>query len=253
MSLREESTSPLAPLVFLHIPKTAGQSLIESLKEHFPASDSLALYVPLLPVDGFEYKQNVLSSPSLIVGHFSYGLPNRILGNLSYRYITFLRHPYARVISQYMFDRDYYFDSSLEYDQSFKEEIFSLSPICFIEKIKIWTYDNCLTRMISGVGGSLPVGYIDLSILEIAKGNLENFFFVGFQESYQDSLQELELKLGIKITENSKNRIQVERIKEILTKDEISQISKPSDRNKYDLELYNWAIKNYFIKNKGNE
>ena len=37
MSLREESTSPLAPLVFLHIPKTAGKfvgkCITESLKE----------------------------------------------------------------------------------------------------------------------------------------------------------------------------------------------------------------------------
>ena len=248
MNYIEEFANYSPPLVLLHIPKTAGQALIVSLLKNYSPSDSLALYLPPDPVEGFEYQLGSTKAPRFIAGHFSYGVPERVVGMMAYRYITFLRHPYARIISQYLFDRDYFFNSTLEFEQTTKEQIFSIEPVTFINENNLVTHDNFMTRMVSGIGSSIPLGGIDSAVLEMAKTNLSKFFFIGFQEHYADSVEKMGGKLGIKLKENQKNKVRADLLNEVMNDDIIKKISKPSDRNIFDLQLYYWALQNFYLR-----
>jgi hypothetical protein len=244
------------PLVYLHIPKTAGQALIATLCKYFPPSDALALYLEsnemISSMSGFEYKLGTPVMPRLIVGHFNYGVPQRILGHMAYRWITFLRHPYTRTLSNYFFDRDYLFNSELENERNLKEFIFSVNPESYINEVNDWKYDNCMTRMLAGVGATVPLGCIDHSILDMAKINLSTFFYVGFQENYSNSLMNLGKKIGISnIVEFKKNQMCQKTIKESGHLNELNVFSIPTERNIFDLQLYYWALQKFELNTTG--
>lgn len=65
--------------------------------------------------------------PRLISGHISCGVPERLMGG-AYRWITILRNQFNKNVSNYLYDRDYYFSSSLSHDLTNKNLIFSKSP-----------------------------------------------------------------------------------------------------------------------------
>ncbi len=229
-----------ATLVYLHIPKTAGQSLLATLERIYTVFGMYKIY-PLAYVS--EDEELPTETPRLIVGHFSYGLPCRIFGNIPFRWVTFLRNPSARLISQYRFDCDYFFASELANDEANRNLIFSVPPGEFIKRSRLWTYDNCMTRMLSGVGGTVPFGEMDRSILEMAKNNLSRFFFVGFQENFKAGTEKLAEKCGFPyFNVGHKN---VSREENVIKEFDINELSELSNLNVFDFELYYWAAERF--------
>lgn len=255
MNYLDEVSGYAPPLVYLHIPKTAGQALIETLCMCYPPSDALALYIEptakLSIMSGFEYKLGSFIPPRLVVGHFNYGVPQRILGMIAYRWITFLRHPYARTRSNYFFDRDYFFSSEVESERNLKDFIFSVSPKTYVNEANNWIYDNCMTRMLAGVGATVPLGCMDSSLLEMAKINLSTFFYVGFQEHFSICLTDLGKKIGIpNLIEFKKNQMRSKITEEFETENGLNDFSTPTERNIFDLQLYYWALHRFKFSSK---
>ncbi|WP_426033062.1 sulfotransferase family 2 domain-containing protein [Caulobacter sp. DWP3-1-3b2] len=85
------------PLVFIHVPKTAGTALVSELAHVFPNA---------LNFDAFriaEFADDIRAGRyDFLTGHYSYTEFVRHCG-ADYRFMTFLRDPVERVISDYFY------------------------------------------------------------------------------------------------------------------------------------------------------
>lgn len=182
-----------APVVlFLHIPKAAGQTLGEFVYEQCragePRADDLLnagvaylnygfLKEPGLPVPA--HVRTLLKRPDLraVIGHFWFGLHEHVAGPASY--ITVLRNPVERVVSLY-----YY--AQLHQAMSLEE---------FLAKPPFKEVDNDQTRRIAGVDPEL--GGCTTATLDAARENLRRrFAVVGTTEQFDETMVLLKRKLG---------------------------------------------------------
>ncbi|NQV55355.1 MAG: sulfotransferase family 2 domain-containing protein [Rhodospirillales bacterium] len=87
--------------LFLHIHKTAGTTLRYIVDQQF-GPENVITYCNQPSIQLLENLDAMLTThPNYraVIGHFKYGLHKKVSGPT--RYITFLRHPVARTISQY--------------------------------------------------------------------------------------------------------------------------------------------------------
>lgn len=166
-----------ATVAFLHIPKCAGQSILAAFQELYPARD-IARYYP--PDDIVRQ----LEQPRFISGHFIHGYQHAL--SRSVRSITILRHPIARLKSQLLFDRDvFYSDFGQRYPDIAGVFATTTNAYEIMETTKLWTYDNCIVRMLSGVGNTVPYGHLSNAHVEMAKRNLQAYEIVGFADAIE--------------------------------------------------------------------
>src|SRR5271155_2663578 len=90
------------PVVFLHIPKTAGTTLTHILQRSHPArlvckSTGMPEQLDAL----MEMPAEARAALSLVTGHFPYGIHRHFARPVTY--VTFLRRPVDRVISAYYY------------------------------------------------------------------------------------------------------------------------------------------------------
>ncbi len=95
--------SPEDCVVFLHIPKTAGSTLSTALVMNYSPQQTIRLDLINRPVAEIEkeIRPEALSEARLVRGHLSYGVHRYIPRPC--HYITVLREPIARAISDYKF------------------------------------------------------------------------------------------------------------------------------------------------------
>jgi hypothetical protein len=94
--------STLEPFyLFLHIPKTAGTTFRQIVDKQYGFKNVLTYYNQNSEqlLDNLEQLLIVKPNYKALMGHFHYGLHKRI--SFPTTYITFIRHPIARTISQY--------------------------------------------------------------------------------------------------------------------------------------------------------
>ncbi len=162
--------------VFIHIPKTAGTTLATYLEDAY-AMDRICSVRLHNQLEDLALKRN-LAGYDLLCGHFFYGW---FLENANFttdtRYVTVLREPLKRAVSMYHHwmrepARTYRYVSPLISDAN--AQCMFLSPLS--------------TR---------AAHYSMRDHLEAAKQALSNFFFVGIQERFGESLELLHQTLGI--------------------------------------------------------
>ena len=93
------------PLVFLHVPKTAGTSFIELLSRNFAAGEVLRvtdIHRPVSEIAG-DIDVALAEGKRLICGHFPYAAVAHLHGEVDI--VTMLRDPVARIVSLYKFWR----------------------------------------------------------------------------------------------------------------------------------------------------
>jgi hypothetical protein len=227
----EERTSPI--VLFLHIPKAAGQTLgeyiynqscieggyEEGLMKNGVAYLDYGFFKTGAPVP--EYVPELMRRNDLraVIGHFQFGLHEFVPTTSTY--ITVLRNPVDRVASLYFYAK--------LADQMSLEE-FALTP-------PFKEVDNDQTRRISGIDP--PIGECTRAMLDQARENLRRHFsVVGTTERFDEMLPLLKRKFDWSRDVVSYPRnVNAERPRS-LPQPAIDAIRK---RNELDFELWEYA------------
>jgi hypothetical protein len=222
-------------IIFLHVQKTGGTTLDFLLRAHFADTTKIQ------PV--FKGDYSIFNGPNLppyISGHFGYELAKENFSPAFF--LTILRHPISRLISQYRsFKKPSNFDDN--WREGVSEEHLEIMKFChrasfeeFLEcdhPLVLGHTDNVYLRCFSNhnVGCRLTS----------AKKNIRTIDFVGFYERWVSDVTDLCFKLGISPFEGA---LQVhlnksEKYPATLTSQNKGLVY---DRVGEDIELYHWAL-----------
>ena len=173
-------------LIFLHIPKTAGTTFSTVLfRQYAPQacfyrtgnkiSDSLDELAGL--------PENARQSLELIyILHAGFGIHHLLPTPSSY--VSFLREPWSRLISDY-------FHACRNSDHSFYAHAQAGATIddFVFHRLKKQGLTNPMTRFISGINPYQPFHSLPVNALDVAIDNIERHFgFLGLTEQYDESL-----------------------------------------------------------------
>ena len=185
------------PVIFLHIPKTAGTTLHRIIERQY-SPEQIVSFGPDAhqSVEAFKaLSEKRRAQIRMLKGHMGFGL-HRYLPTGSRCgqavYFTLMRDPVERVISHYhhvLREPNHYLYPYTEDGQ--------LGLADFLKTKVPIMLANGQTRLISGVWGEVPFGECDAEILEIAKENIrEHFVLVGLTERFDETLYLLSCILG---------------------------------------------------------
>jgi hypothetical protein len=180
-----------SPVIFLHIPKTAGMSLRGLMVKNYRAGPHFNT-----GLNGFTSRDwqgcldRLRAMPaskqcafSAFKGHMPFGLHEAVLQPL--RYITFLRKPVERAVSHYRHLSEMHFDIPSPNLIDPSQPAWNLDGCSILSQ----SFDNAQTRLLAAVDPALPLGECTGEHLRIAKANLDSHFaFVGLVEHFDLSL-----------------------------------------------------------------
>lgn len=183
-------TAAAAPLIFLHLPKTAGTTFDAVLSRQFRPEqihmlrserwlETLAAF-PSLPLAQRE-------AIRLLKGHQPFGLHVHLAPGA--RYLTVLRDPVARVVSHYRYvvaTRHPRFYPRIEAE--------GLDLHGYVTRHPSGELENGQTRWLSGRLDDAPLDETDLA--RARRHLAEHFAWVGVAERFDESLVELALRQG---------------------------------------------------------
>jgi hypothetical protein len=231
------------PVIFLHIPKTAGTTFHTILRKQYGQSSTAAVRAFTQEdlkdrLDALKAKTDGAKSLEVVSGHMIFGAHRHL--SSSFRYLTFMREPVSRVISDY-----YYVQRTPDHDfyDPVVTESYSLAD--YVESgITIYT-DNVQTRMIAGVGRDLAFGECTDDVLNQALENLdEHFAGVGITERFDESITLIQRKLGWSVPMyKTRNRTKKRPDREDISESTRSLIR---EHNALDIELYNEAEERFY-------
>lgn len=223
-------------VIFLHLVKTAGTTLNQVLDREY--ANILSFYIAKESKELFEgFKEKLKNNNAgLIRGHFEFGWHAFL--TRPFVYITLLREPVARVISEY-----YYILGKTDhplYDQV------AAKNLSIADFVKNWKHPDVQTRKISGLtfakNSGIPqnIEINDRNMLKIAKENLDKYFaVVGLTEKFDETLILLKREFGwdwpFYTRKNvTRNKVARENIP-------ASTIEIIKEYNQLDIELYEYA------------
>jgi hypothetical protein len=220
-TLARNSTSLLLPrpLLFVHVPKTAGSTLAQVFKNNVPKDKYYHFWshprVNELPK---------VNDKEVIFGHFRYGL-HFYLPNQTATYATMLRDPVERVVSYYHFHLQDTKDPAHKFamEHTF-EEWLELSPAA----------QNEMTKCLSGIRSEF---YPSNHSFEMAKHHLKSMGYVGLTERFEESLKLMKFYFGFDKFSYDTTKVGVKKPQTI----DPAVRQKIIERNKMDMELYEMA------------
>jgi hypothetical protein len=231
-------------LLFLHVPKTAGTSLVTAMRTLLPSNETLIIYgagrtsqMIMQDVESLTAAQR--GDIRFIAGHqVWYGIHDLFPGRTP-RYLTFLREPVARVIS------DYYkilrtpanqYHAQMIRDNTSLEEFLrgGVSPLVMNHMTVLLGRD----RVTPGHNGE-QCSLTDQTLLERAVENLRTFWFVGLTESYVADLARIRELTGLQIDELTLNQRPTHQGEDLAP----SLIEIAARANRMDAQLYELAVR----------
>jgi hypothetical protein len=191
--------------IFLHIYKTAGQTLAANLNMNFRPREKLRLYTGPLGLDQTKEQgsranpgwvresvdeyvaQNATSDTKILMGHLAYfGIHGLVEAGPKTRYILFLRHPIERVISLYYYLRN---KSTNFWHHEIVKGGWDLEE--WLEhSAALWAHDGQVRQLLIGAHDDVSTHRgLTREHLEEAKRRLRESWFCGLTESFRyDSL-----------------------------------------------------------------
>jgi hypothetical protein len=226
-------------LIFVHIPKAAGTTLNHIIEAHYTQENSFATSMTRLHPEGSLDAFEALSDAErarirLLNGHMGFGLHEKLPRPALY--VTLLRHPVDRVVSNFYFEHrephSYIYEELRSGRMGLKEYVSYYADVARL--------DNLQTRMIAGNWYLEGSGPCTPQMLETAKRNLkEHFALVGLSERFDAFYLLLKRTMGWPHSLFISHNITRQRPrKERPAPDELEVVR---EYNRYDLELYAYA------------
>ena len=222
-------------IIFLHLPKTAGSTINRIIDRQYEPEVVYTIEGNTLSSlrDFEQLDEKTRGAIRVFKGHAEYGI-HRFLKGKS-KYFTFLREPIERTLSEYYFIlratgtpyHQYVVDNNL----TLIEVIHSEEPLIMMR--------NTQTMLLAGKwrNGS---NTCNNKILDQAKKNLRNHFYVGLTNQFDASvcLFKNHFHWGTDIFYSRINVTQNRPAREAITTDELEAMRKI---NQYDIELYEYG------------
>lgn len=216
----------LSPAVFLHIPKTAGTTIVNLAQRHYGCA-RVSSHGDFVGVQAEE-----LANKDFVSGHFGYEFASKIMpGRFSF---TFLRDPIERIVSSYYFCQTRDPNEFPEYKLAQENSLERYLELTLESKQGVWNRQCML----------LAQGWVnekDLSDEELVRQailHLDTFSYVGFTETFDQDSRIITSKLGMMFTDRGKrsnvtpNRPDVKSLP-VATKNLLDRVSE-LDRQVYD-------------------
>lgn len=176
-------------VVFHHVPKTAGTTLRLIFKQFYKPEETLEVDENVASIEPYVRDKAALRRLRLVLGHSAFRFLDYYDGPV--RLVTFVRDPFARLISHYLYVRflttHFHHKEALELPA---EEYFKLGSL-----------DDHQARMLALEGLSRVKYFPPLAargrLYDEAMRNLrEQFLFVGLAERFDESIVLLKRRLG---------------------------------------------------------
>jgi hypothetical protein len=222
------------PLLLVHLPKTAGTTLAQLMRYHYRdgafkgAGNVLSRFEEAQP-----RLRTIAGKPKLraAAGHVSFGLAERVLPAATF--VTILREPVARTLSQYYFLTESGNGTGLV-PPWLDGDARGLSLGDAFGRG--YLLDDLQTRMLCGLVS--PYDALPDDALDRAKANLrDRFAYVGTTERFDELLARLNLALGWPTTAYERARENTRRPAEVSA--ELTTLA--AERNELDRELHVYA------------
>jgi len=228
IALRSSAPGFDRPLIFLHLPKTAGTTVSFVVRRHIDSTrDHL-----LRSVDGPDGLAKFKATPEafrhrihLLRGHQVFGLHEYLAPGA--RYLTVLRDPVARLVSHYRYVKATKHPMFIDAIRSEQMSLYN-----YVTSGLSGELENGQTRWLAGIHDDRPLVGSDL---QLAIKNIdEHFAWVGIQERLEESLVELGLAMRwLRVDYRSRNVSGGQP-----SPPDAAVIAAIRDRNALDLELH---------------
>ncbi len=108
-------------IVYLHVPKAAGNSSIGSIKEHYEKSKIKSIQWNNIDSSFNEFvSEHKNNQYNLVSGHFRFKHVQKLIDeDINFDLVTFIRHPVERIISQYKYQCTEVEPNHLEFRKKF--------------------------------------------------------------------------------------------------------------------------------------
>ncbi|MCS3754374.1 hypothetical protein GGP79_002338 [Salinibacter ruber] len=221
---------PPRNIIFLHIPKAAGSTLIRILRRQYPPEQRHTISTSpsvQMSIEAFRNKPEAeRRGIRCVMGHGTFGLHNALVGPT--QYIALLRDPVERIISHYYYVRRY---TGHRLHDRLHAEGWSLHE--YVSDSSNRELENGMVRCMTGATG----GRITEADLDQALHNLDAYFAVsGTVQRFDASLLLMKQRLGWSSVYYRKRNVTSDRP----TKSNIPvhTLRLIRSKNRYDLQLY---------------